>query len=153
MDQSTSIVNEGLSLGEDLNTALRKISNVVTEVYKFAQEIGAATNEQSHGSSQIARATTRLNEITHEINTAVEEQASGAQAVVKAMERMRELTQQSTSGSTELAASAEQMSKMSRELLGSMDRFVLQQNESSTALSRGDRGRGLSRSAIAGSQA
>ena len=90
----------------------------MTEVYKFAQEIGAATNEQSHGSSQIARATTRLNEITHEINSAVEEQASGAQAVVKAMERMRELVQQTTSGSTELAASAEQMSKMSRELLG-----------------------------------
>jgi len=153
MNKSTSIVNEGLNLGQELNGALRKISNVVTEVYKFAQEIGAATNEQSHGSSQIARATTRLNEITHEINSAVEEQASGAQAVVKAMERMRELTQQSTSGSTELAASAEQMSKMSRELLGSMDRFVLQQNESSTALSRGDRGRGLSRSAIAGSQA
>jgi len=117
MNKSTSIVNEGLNLGQELNGALRKISNVVTEVYKFAQEIGAATNEQSHGSSQIARATTRLNEITHEINSAVEEQASGAQAVVKAMERMRELTQQSTSGSTELAASAEQMSKMSRELL------------------------------------
>jgi len=99
---------------------------VVTEVYKFAQEIGAATNEQSHGSSQIARATTRLNEITHEINSAVEEQASGADAVVKAMERMRELTQQSTSGSTELAASAEQMSKMSRELLESMRLFTLE---------------------------
>ena len=68
MDQSTGIVNEGLDLGQELNTALRKISNVVTEVYKFAQEIGAATNEQSHGSTQIARATTRLNEITHEIN-------------------------------------------------------------------------------------
>ena len=114
MDKSTTIVNEGLDLGEDLNSALRKISNVVTEVYKFAQEIGAATNEQSHGSSQIATATTRLNEITHEINSAVEEQASGAQAVVQAMERMRELVQHSTSGSTELAASSEQMSKMSR---------------------------------------
>jgi len=123
MDQSTSIVNEGLTLGSELNTALRKISNVVTEVYKFAQEIGAATNEQSHGSTQIARATTRLNEITHEINSAVEEQASGAHAVVKAMERMRELVQQTTSGSTELAASAEQMSKMSRDLLDSMNRF------------------------------
>ena len=123
MDQSTSIVNEGLDLGQELNTALRKISNVVTEVYKFAQEIGAATNEQSHGSTQIARATTRLNEITHEINSAVEEQASGAHAVVKAMERMRELVQQTTSGSTELAASAEQMSKMSRGLLDSMDTF------------------------------
>jgi methyl-accepting chemotaxis protein len=130
MDQSTSIVNEGLSLGEDLNTALRKISNVVTEVYKFAQEIGAATNEQSHGSTQIARATTRLNEITHEINSAVEEQASGAHAVVKAMERMRELVQQTTSGSTELAASAEQMSKMSRGLLDSMNRFSVGQDDS-----------------------
>jgi methyl-accepting chemotaxis protein len=127
MDRSTGIVNEGLDLGGELNAALRKISNVVTEVYKFAQEIGAATNEQSHGSSQIARATTRLNEITHEINSAVEEQASGAQAVVKAMERMRELVQQSTSGSTELAASAEQMSKMSRGLLDFMDRFALEE--------------------------
>ncbi len=127
MNRSTGIVNEGLGLGQELNTALRKISNVVTEVYKFAQEIGAATNEQSHGSSQIARATTRLNEITHEINSAVEEQASGAHAVVKAMERMRELVQQTTSGSTELAASAEQMSKMSRDLLDSMDRFALEQ--------------------------
>jgi methyl-accepting chemotaxis protein len=127
MERSTGIVNEGLDLGGELNAALRKISNVVTEVYKFAQEIGAATNEQSHGSSQIARATTRLNEITHEINSAVEEQASGAQAVVKAMERMRELVQQSTSGSTELAASAEQMSKMSRGLLDFMDRFTLEE--------------------------
>ena len=125
MDRSTSIVNEGLALGSELNSALKKISNVVTEVYKFAQEIGAATNEQSHGSSQIARATTRLNEITHEINSAVEEQASGAQAVVKAMERMRELVQQSTSSSTELAASSEQMSKMSRSLLDFIDRFAL----------------------------
>ena len=95
-------------------------------ITEFAQEIGAATNQQSHGSSQIARATTRLNEITHEINSAVEEQASGAHAVVKAMERMRELVQQTTSGSTELAASAEQMSKMSRNLLDGMNRFGIE---------------------------
>ena len=130
MEKSTTIVNEGLNLGQELNAALRKISNVVTEVYKFAQEIGAATNEQSHGSAQIARATTRLNEITHEINSAVEEQASGAQAVVAAMERMRELVQSSTSSSTELAASSDQMSKMSRNLLEAMDRFSLQSADS-----------------------
>ena len=133
MEHSTGIVNQGLGLGQDLNSALRKISSVVTEVYKFAQEIGAATNEQSNGSSQIARSTSRLNEITHEINSAVEEQASGAQAVVRAMERMRELVQQTTSGSTELAASAEQMSKMSRGLLDSMDRFAIEQGERSSS--------------------
>jgi methyl-accepting chemotaxis protein len=126
MEKSTSIVDEGLTLGTDLSSALKKISNVVAEVYKFAQEIGAATNEQSHGSAQIAKATTRLNEITHEINSSVEEQASGAQAVVRAMEKMRELVQRSSSGSTELAASAEQMSKMSRLMLETMDRFILE---------------------------
>src|ERR1044071_322966 len=142
MEKSTSIVNEGISLGGDLSGALKKISSVVSEVYKFAQEIGAATNEQSHGSSQIAKATTRLNEITHEINSSVRseehtsELQSGAQAVVKAMEKMRELVQQSTSGSTELAASAEQMSKMSRELLESMHRFALEQQEQERMASR-----------------
>jgi methyl-accepting chemotaxis protein len=150
MDRSTTIVNEGLELGGELNAALRKISNVVTEVYKFAQEIGAATNEQSHGSSQIARATTRLNEITHEINSAVEEQASGAQAVVKAMERMRELVQSSTSGSTELAASSEQMSKMSRGLLEFLDRFALAE-ASHSQLSTENSGRNARRAA-AGTQ-
>jgi methyl-accepting chemotaxis protein len=151
MDRSTTIVNEGLELGGELNAALRKISNVVTEVYKFAQEIGAATNEQSHGSSQIARATTRLNEITHEINSAVEEQASGAQAVVKAMERMRELVQSSTSGSTELAASSEQMSKMSRGLLEFLDRFAL--TEASHSQSSGDTANRSARRAAAGAGA
>ncbi len=125
MDKSTTIVNEGLGLGGDLNSALRRISNVVTEVYKFAHEIGAATNEQSHGSSQIAKATSRLNEITQEISSSVEEQAGGAQAVARAMERMREMVQRSTSGSTELAASAEQMSKMARSLLEAVDRFII----------------------------
>jgi methyl-accepting chemotaxis protein len=152
MEKSTTIVNEGLNLGQELNAALRKISNVVTEVYKFAQEIGAATNEQSHGSSQIARATTRLNEITHEINSAVEEQACGAQAVVQAMERMRELVQASTSSSTELAASSDQMSKMSQGLLDSMDRFGLR-NSDGTRESADDRNRVSDRNGRTGNQA
>ena len=125
MERSTRIVEEGLNLGSDLGSALHKISDVVTEVYKFSQEIGAATNEQSVGSAQIAKATSRLTEITQEINSAVEEQASGAQAVVRAMDKMRELVQQSASSSTELSAAAEQMLKLSRNLLDSMDRFVL----------------------------
>jgi len=126
MEKSTTMVQEGLVLNKDLSLALDKISDVVSEVYKFSQEIGAATTEQSSGSAQIAKATNRLTEITQEINSSVEEQASGAQAVVRSMERMRELVQQSTSSSTELAAAAEQMSKLSRVLLDSMDRFALE---------------------------
>src|ERR1700681_917180 len=135
MERSTRIVEEGLTLGNDLGSALHKISNVVTEVYKFSQEIGAATSEQSVGSSQIAKATGRLTEITQEINSAVEEQASGAQAVVRAMDKMRELVQQSASSSTELSAAAEQMLKLSRNLLDSMDRFVLDRSVQNAAQS------------------
>ncbi|HXW62156.1 MAG TPA: methyl-accepting chemotaxis protein [Candidatus Acidoferrales bacterium] len=126
MEKSRTMVQEGLVLNKDLSLALDKISDVVSEVYKFSQEIGAATTEQSSGSAQIAKATNRLTEITQEINSSVEEQASGAQAVVRSMERMRELVQQSTSSSTELAAAAEQMSKLSRVLLDLMDRFVVE---------------------------
>jgi len=61
----------------------------------------------------------------------VEEQASGAQAVVKAMERMREMVGAQTSGSTELAASSEQMSKMARNMLESMDRFTIDMDRNS----------------------
>jgi hypothetical protein len=50
------------------------------------------------------------------------------------------LTQRSTSGSTELAASAEQMTKMARTLLESMDRFVVENGSR-----RLDEGRGLAR--------
>ncbi|HKV04956.1 MAG TPA: methyl-accepting chemotaxis protein [Candidatus Acidoferrales bacterium] len=130
MEKSTSMVQEGLVLNKDLSLALDKISDVVSEVYKYSQEIGAATMEQSTGSAQIAKATNRLTEITQEINSSVEEQASGAQAVVRSMERMRELVQQSTSSSTQLAATAEQMSKLSRNLIESMDRFALDETYS-----------------------
>jgi hypothetical protein len=65
------------------------------------------------------------------------------------MERMRELVQSSTSGSTELAASAEQMSKMSRELLDSMDRFSLRGNDVSRMSEKAKPG---ARHAAAGSQ-
>ena len=82
----------------------------------------------------------------------MEEQASGAQAVVKAMERMRELVQQTTSGSTELAASAEQMSKMSRDLLESMDRFALEQDMARAATRGNDKSGPRTRSASAGAR-
>ena len=129
MEKSTTLVQEGSSLNKELSLALAKISEVVSEVYKFSKEIGAATTEQSNGSAQIAKATSRLTEITHEINSSVEEQASGVQAVARAMDRMREMVQQSTSSSTELATAAEQMSKLSRGLLDSMDRFAIDERQ------------------------
>lgn len=125
MSKSTSIVNDGLMLGEEMRSALTRIASVVTEVNRFAQEIGGATTEQSRGSAQIAEATGRLSHVTHEINASIEEQSSGALAVVKSMDRMRDIVQRYSSSSAELAASADQMSRMSGSLLSMMDSFRL----------------------------
>jgi len=54
------------------------------------------------------------------------------------MDKMRELVQQSASSSTELSAAAEQMLKLSRNLLDSMDRFVLDRSAQPQAMRRGD---------------
>jgi len=135
MEKSTAMVQQGLELGGDLNLALTKISDVVSEVYKYAQQIGGATNEQSAGSTQIAKATSRLTEITQEINSTIEEQASGVQSVVRAMEKMREVVQQATSSSSQLAAMAKHSSKLSTRLIQVADLFVL--DEHSQAGSKG----------------
>jgi methyl-accepting chemotaxis protein len=108
--------------------ALTKISDVVSEVYKYAQQIGGATNEQSAGSTQIAKATSRLTEITQEINSTIEEQASGVQSVVRAMEKMREVVQQATSSSSQLAAMAKHSSKLSHRLIQVADLFILDEH-------------------------
>jgi methyl-accepting chemotaxis protein len=125
MEKSTTMVQQGLELGGELNLALTKISDVVGEVYKYAQQIGGATNEQSAGSTQISKATSRLTEITQEINSTIEEQASGVQSVVRAMEKMREVVQQATSSSSQLAAMAKHSSKLSHRLIEVADLFVL----------------------------
>ena len=125
MEKSTNMVQQGLELGGELNIALTKISDVVSEVFKYAQQIGGATNEQSAGSMQIGKATSRLTEITQEINSTIEEQASGVQSVVRAMEKMREVVQQATSSSSQLAAMATHSSKLSHRLIEVADLFVL----------------------------
>ena len=125
MEKSTTMVQQGLELGGELNVALNKISDVVTEVYKYAQQIGGATNEQSAGSTQISKATMRLTEISQEINSTIDEQATGVQSVVRAMEKMREVVQQATSSSSQLAAMASHSSKLSDRLIEVADLFVL----------------------------
>src|SRR6202040_4033962 len=97
-----------------------------SEVFKYAQQIGGATNEQSAGAPQIGKATSRLTENTQGINSTIEEQASGGQSGVGAMEKMREVVQQSTSSSSQLAAMAKHSSKLSQRLIEVADLFVLE---------------------------
>ena len=109
MDKSTQLVEKGVEMSKQVGDTLKAIEGNVAEVDKYSKEVGAATQEQSSGSTQIAKAAEKLREITHEITSSTEEQASAAEQIVKTMEKMREMIHQNASGTTELASSAEQL--------------------------------------------
>jgi methyl-accepting chemotaxis protein len=136
MEQSTSIVTEGLKTGAELTQALENIALVVAEFNRLAQEIGIATNQQSEVSSRIAQATSRLNAITDEISTAVQEQAAGTETAVRGLDAMRKSIQKSRSSTLELAETAEQMTKMSKLTLDAVRGFTIDDEERSAPVYR-----------------
>jgi methyl-accepting chemotaxis protein len=123
MENSTQLVEKGVELGKQVGTSLATIDGHVAEVDKYSREIGAATQEQSSGSTQIAKATENLREVTHEISSATEEQASAAEQIVKTMEKMRNMVHQNASGTAELASSAEQLRSQADRFLEIVSRF------------------------------
>ena len=56
MDKSTQIVEKGVELSKQVGDSLKDIDGNVVEVDRYTKEIGAATHEQSSGSTQIAKA-------------------------------------------------------------------------------------------------
>ena len=112
-----------------MGDTLKAIDGSVVEVDKYSKEIGAATQEQSSGSTQIAKAAENLREVTHEISSATEEQASAAEQIVKTMEKMREMIHQNASGTTELASSAEQLRAQADRFQEIVGKFVIGDEE------------------------
>jgi methyl-accepting chemotaxis protein len=125
MEKSTQLVEKGVEMSKQVGDTLKAIDGSVVEVDKYSKEIGAATQEQSSGSTQIAKSAESLREITHEISSATEEQASAAEQIVKTMEKMREMIHQNASGTTELASSAEQLRSQADRFQEIVGKFVL----------------------------
>ena len=132
MEKSTQLVEKGVEMSKQVGDTLKAIDGNVIEVDKYSKEIGAATQEQSSGSTQIAKAAENLREVTHEISSATEEQASAAEQIVKTMEKMREMIHQNASGTTELASSAEQLRAQADRFQELVGKFVLDDNERAT---------------------
>ena len=129
MEKSTQLVEKGVEMSKQVGDTLKAIDGNVIEVDKYSKEIGAATQEQSSGSTQIAKAAENLREITHEISSATEEQASAAEQIVKTMEKMREMIHQNASGSTELASSAEQLRSQADKFQEIVGKFVISDDD------------------------
>ncbi len=140
--QSTRAVNEGLQLATELRQSFTNISAAVADVYQHAREIGDATQQQSSGSSQIAKATSHLNQLTQEMSSSIEQQAVATKQVVGTMDGLLAGSREISSNSAQLAVSADQMSRMSQHLLQLMERFRIPASpEKLREISRGVRER------------
>jgi methyl-accepting chemotaxis protein len=122
IDDSNTTVREYIadsSVKDALQTIIGSIENIVSAT----GEIEAATNEQSAGAEQIARATQDLMGLTQEISSATEEQSTGAAEVVRAMEQLRGIVEQSVQMAGELQGSAEGLYRQSDVLNSVVGRF------------------------------
>lgn len=125
MEKSTQIAEKGVELSNQVGGSLRDIAGNVTEVDKYAREIGSATLEQGSGSAQIAKAAENLKDITQEVTSATDEQAIATRQVVNTMEKMKVMIQQNASASVELATSAEQLKANAERFEQIVSRFEL----------------------------
>jgi len=125
MAASMQTVERGVESSKQVGSSLKDIENNVTEVDKYSREIGAATQEQSSGSTQIAKAAENLRELTHEITSATEEQTSAAEQIVKTMEKMRGMIHQNASGAAQVASSAEELNAQADKFQRIVARFTL----------------------------
>jgi methyl-accepting chemotaxis protein len=136
MEKSTAIVSEGMKTGTELTGALGNISDVVSDFNRLAQEVGAATNEQSEASGRIGDATSRLKQITDEISSSVQQQADATESAVAALEHVRGVVQRFNSSTAELATTAGQMMKMSKLTVDAVKGFVLEDDHKPASIFR-----------------
>ncbi|HKX31072.1 MAG TPA: HAMP domain-containing methyl-accepting chemotaxis protein [Blastocatellia bacterium] len=122
MEQSNQTVRDYIS-DASVKEALSSILASAQQIVLSTQEIETATNEQSAGAEQVAKAAEDMARLTHEIHAATEEQSVGATEVVRAMEQLREIVQQSVQMASALQGAAEHLRHQSGTLNGVVGRF------------------------------
>jgi len=85
-------VEEGVLLGREAETALKKIQESAKNSTQMVKAIARATVEQARGSKDVTTAVERVRETIEQINKATNEQARGGEQVMKAAEQMKLLT-------------------------------------------------------------
>jgi methyl-accepting chemotaxis protein len=122
--QATTTLLETVYISNNrVGEALRELEGAAGVVAERAQEIGAATAEQRHGSREIAAAAGKLTDLASEIRSATEEQAAGTKQVVMALEKIQGVAGQHAASATELSSSAAQLSAQASFLQGLVSRF------------------------------
>jgi methyl-accepting chemotaxis protein len=111
MDRGVKNVEEGVRLGQEAETALKKIQASSVKSTQMVKAIARATIEQARGSKQVTMAINRIAETVQQIATATAEQARGSEQIMKSAEKMKVITKHVERSSQEQARGSKQITK------------------------------------------
>jgi methyl-accepting chemotaxis protein len=119
MDRGVQAVEEGVRLGQETETALKKIQDSSHRSTQMVKAIARATIEQARGSKQVTMAINRIAETVQQIASATGEQARGSEQIMKSAEKMKAITkhversaQEQARGSKQITRAIESISEM-----------------------------------------
>ncbi|HEX9241662.1 MAG TPA: methyl-accepting chemotaxis protein [Anaeromyxobacter sp.] len=119
MDRGVRNVEEGVRLGQEAETALKKIQESSQKSTQMVKAIARATIEQARGSKQVTMAINRIAETVQQIALATAEQARGSEQIMKSAEKMKSITkhversaQEQARGSKQITRAIESISEM-----------------------------------------
>ncbi len=111
MDRGVRNVEEGVRLGQEAETALKKIQESSQKSTHMVKAIARATIEQARGSKQVTMAINRIAETVQQIATATAEQARGSEQIMKSAEKMKGITKHVERSSQEQARGSKQITR------------------------------------------
>ena len=111
MDRGVKNVEEGVRLGQEAETALKKIQASSVKSTEMVKAIARATIEQARGSKQVTMAINRIAETVQQIATATAEQARGSEQIMKSAEKMKVITKHVERSSQEQARGSKQITR------------------------------------------
>ncbi len=111
MNQGVKNVEEGVLLGRETESALKKIQESANRSTQMVKAIARATVEQARGSKDVTVAVDRIRETVEQISKATNEQARGSEQIMKSAEHMKRLTTHVTRSVQEQAHGSKQISR------------------------------------------
>jgi methyl-accepting chemotaxis protein len=119
MDRGVRNVEEGVRLGQETETALKKIQESSQKSTQMVKAIARATIEQARGSKAVTMSINRIAETVGQIASATAEQARGSEQIMKSAEKMKAITkhversaQEQARGSKQITRAIESISEM-----------------------------------------
>ncbi|MDQ3263006.1 MAG: methyl-accepting chemotaxis protein [Myxococcota bacterium] len=123
MNQGVRNVEEGVQLGREAESALKKISESANKSTLMVKAIARATVEQARGSKSVTTAVQRIAESVQQISKATNEQARGSEQIISSAEKMKAITshvqrstQEQAHGSKQITRSIESINEMVQHL-------------------------------------